>query len=305
MFEYLDQIIGGKSVILFGMGNLGQQVFDELIDAGVEIEGCVDNDPGKWGKTYRGCRIYPSTRLEALKSSKNIILITSSFDQEIARQLEEMGYRKGEDFASVFTPDESTRREKVVNGVRIGKYSYGYHRLCYKNTPLKSIGAFCSINRTVEIAAPNHPTSLITTHSFLYQKPGKLKGPERVPGLLDEPFPKQQFTDNGPITIGNDVWIGARALLLPSIHIGNGAIVAAGAVVTRDVPDYAIVGGVPARVIRYRFSPDEIAVLNRIKWWDWPDEKIRENASYFLDPQAFIRKFGAELEDEDFKDGSA
>jgi len=74
--------------------------------------------------------------------------------------------------------------------------------------------------------------------------------------------------------IGNDVWLGRNSLVLSGVTIGDGAVVAAGAVVTSDIPAYAIAGGVPAKVIRYRFTPEQIAALLRIRWWDWPDEAI-------------------------------
>lgn len=93
------------------------------------------------------------------------------------------------------------------------------------------------------------------------------------------------------ILIGNDVWLGRNVLITNGSNIGNGVIAGAGAVITKDVPDYAVVVGVPARIIRYRYEPDEIAALNRIAWWDWPDEKIRKNYNdFYLDIKEFIKK---------------
>lgn len=76
--------------------------------------------------------------------------------------------------------------------------------------------------------------------------------------------------------------------ILPSVRIGNGAIIGAGAVVTKDVPDYAVVVGSPAKVIKYRFSDEEIDILNKSKWWEWPDEKIRANIEKFSNKQEFF-----------------
>jgi acetyltransferase-like isoleucine patch superfamily enzyme len=96
----------------------------------------------------------------------------------------------------------------------------------------------------------------------------------------------------GPVVIGNDVWVGAGAIILSGVSIGDGAIVAAGAVVTKDVPPYAIVGGNPAKLIRYRFSEDQIAKLLSISWWNWSEDKIKANLdSFYGTTEDFIRKF--------------
>ena len=89
-------------------------------------------------------------------------------------------------------------------------------------------------------------------------------------------------------TIGNDVWIGSKVTIIPGIRISDGAIVAYGSLVTKDVPPYAIVGGVPAKIIKYRFNADIINELIKIKWWDMDDEFIRNNYKLFLDPNSFI-----------------
>lgn len=85
------------------------------------------------------------------------------------------------------------------------------------------------------------------------------------------------YLPKGDTVIGNDVWIGFEALIMPGVKIGDGAVIAARAVVTRDVQPYAIVGGNPAKIIKMRFSDEEISKLLKLKWWDWPVEKIREN----------------------------
>ena len=95
------------------------------------------------------------------------------------------------------------------------------------------------------------------------------------------------------ITIGNDVWIGSSALIVASVTIGHGAVIAAGSVVVKDDPPYAIVGGVPAKIIKMRHNADQVQDLLDITWWDWPEARIHANLDGFYgDPNEFIRKHG-------------
>lgn len=90
------------------------------------------------------------------------------------------------------------------------------------------------------------------------------------------------WDNKGDIVIGNDVWIGYEAIIMAGVHIGNGAIIATRAVVTKDVPPYTIVGGILAKPIRKRFNDHTIQKLEILKWWDWPIEKIRQNLPHIL-----------------------
>lgn len=125
---------------------------------------------------------------------------------------------------------------------------------------LKSIGRYCSVAPNVYIGDGNHPTDWMSTHPFQWGKdPFGSK-----PASMGE-FKKE----NSSIEIGNDVWIGSNVTIVPGVKISDGAIVAAGAVVCKDVPPYSIVGGVPAKVIRYRFSESQVDSLLAIKWWNY------------------------------------
>ena len=91
------------------------------------------------------------------------------------------------------------------------------------------------------------------------------------------------------VSIGNDVWIGENVLLLAGVRVGDGAVIATGAVVTKDVPPYAMVGGVPAKVLRMRFAEDTVAKLLKLRWWDKPVSWIEEHSAYFQDVDGFIK----------------
>ena len=92
------------------------------------------------------------------------------------------------------------------------------------------------------------------------------------------------FDIPAPAVIGNDVWIGSKATVFGGVKVGNGAVIAAGAVVTKDVPPYSVVGGVPARLIRYRFEKEEIELFEKYQWWNLQDEVLRENIELFQVP---------------------
>jgi acetyltransferase-like isoleucine patch superfamily enzyme len=167
----------------------------------------------------------------------------------------------------------------AVHGVTIGAHAYvGTHA----HVQYATIGSFVSIGPEVRIGLGSHPVHMVSTYPSFYASNASTVVP------LNNSVRVQEYT---PVTIGNDVWIGARAMVMDGVEIGHGAVVAAGAVVTKSVPPYAIVGGVPARVIRYRFAPEVISALLEIAWWNWPYALIRERAGDFADVTQFVEKY--------------
>ena len=158
----------------------------------------------------------------------------------------------------------------------IGDYTYTLSSMT--NT---TVGKFCSISPNCIFGLATHPTrKYVTTYPAFFSKNNG--------GCLISFSEKNLFEEQPKrILVGNDVWIGMNCIIMGGITIGNGAIIGAGAVVTKDVEDYAIVGGVPAKIIRYRFTKEQIEFLNKIKWWDMNIEWIRQNCEIFLDIEKF------------------
>ena len=133
-----------------------------------------------------------------------------------------------------------------------------------------NIGSFCSIACGAKFifTSANHSLGSLSTYPFpiFFEEWG-----------LDAKNITDAWDNKGDITVGNDVWIGYEAVILSGVTIGDGAIIGARAVVTKDVPPYTIVGGVPAKPIRRRFSDEVVEQLQRLRWWDWDDERIRRN----------------------------
>lgn len=137
------------------------------------------------------------------------------------------------------------------------------------------IGKFCSIACGVKFLfnCANHTLKSLSTYTFLlfYED-----------WELEKSNVASAWDNKGDIVIGNDVWIGFEAVILAGVKIGDGAIIGARAVVTKDVPPYSIVGGIPAKVIRKRYSPDIIEQLLSLRWWDWTKDSIKRNLPFIM-----------------------
>jgi Acetyltransferase (isoleucine patch superfamily) len=171
-------------------------------------------------------------------------------------------------------------RNCVLWNVTVGKYTYINNNCKFVNT---QIGRFCSISLNVRIIRGQHPTSCyISTHPLFYS----LDNPICISLARKQRYVENKYVDYDrklSLKISNDVWIASDVKILEGVTIHDGAIVAAGAVVTKDVPPYAIVGGVPAKVIKYRFEEDDIRFLLDLKWWDKDEAWIKAHAEFFDD----------------------
>ena len=159
----------------------------------------------------------------------------------------------------------------------MGKYSYIGENSSVLYT---DIGAFCSIAENCTIGGPSHSLESVSTSPIFTN--GR--------NIFKKNFAKLEYTPYTRTIIGNDVWIGSMSMIKAGVHIGNGAVIGMGSVVTRDIPDYEIWAGNPARCIRKRFDAESIKKLCDSQWWSWEDEKICEYASFFNNPKVFIKE---------------
>lgn len=177
-----------------------------------------------------------------------------------------------------FTQYNTIHKYARLRNVTMGDFSY-----VNRNSQVYSaeIGKFVCIGPEVLIGLGEHPSSVfVSSHPMFYS-------------VMGEGYPKiaeQQLFEEFPTTrIGHDVWIGARAILKTGISIGNGAIIAAGSVVTKDVAPYSIVGGVPAKHIRYRFEPQQIEMLQNSAWWNNDIKWLKEHSGQMTDIDRYLK----------------
>lgn len=188
--------------------------------------------------------------------------------------------------------DENCEFEKIVSArsnvtfsnCKIGRFSYFNGINTVENCKM---GRYCSISYGVHIGLVSHLCEkLVSTHPFFF-----------IQSDMDDKFSRYGYADkkyfnNDALTeIGNDVWIGANALIKSGLKIGDGAVIGAGSVVTKDVEPYAIVAGVPAKLIRYRFTEQQIRFLLKFKWWEKPEIWLKENWKDLLDIEKLMKKY--------------
>ena len=243
------------------------------------------------------CDIKPIFELNSMNLNFDIIFICSTLAIRYAEIISKLGVdrkriKEAHQICEYLSPKyrmefykkdiENNFRDKYSsNRMKIGDFTYGTPEIITDGKDSKTsatIGKFCSIDKNVTILLDaNHRDDWCTTYPF---------------NIFMEEFSyiKGHPASKGDVIIGNDVWIGMDAKIMSGVTIGDGSIIAANACVTKDVSPYTIVGGVPAKKIRSRFSPDTVKRLMEIKWWNWSEELIYE-AIPLLQSSAFNELF--------------
>jgi acetyltransferase-like isoleucine patch superfamily enzyme len=196
----------------------------------------------RYKKKYKGNQISPRSFLYNVKLSKKNVICGGNYLRNC--EIGDYTYLSGNDGGGIVSG---------YNNVKIGKY--------------------CSLGTNIEIiTATSHHKDFVSTFPF-YSMTNSFCFDEKK---------SQEFTDIRPVTIGNDVWIGSNVTILPGVVVLDGAIIGAGAVVTKNVEPYSIVAGCPAKTIGFRFEEEIRDQLIKMKWWDWPEEKIKANIELIM-----------------------
>ena len=207
-----------------------------------------DSSVSETAQLYMGCRV--------INSTIDNKVVVGDFSRVYDSRMEQYG---------------KIDRHCLLRESKLGAYSYtGQSSIIHK----ADIGKFCSISWNVSIGPAEHDFSKISSHDFLYN--------DRYEFICDADTQPAYDRFAEDTVIGHDVWIGCSSTILRGVTVGDGAVVGANSVVTRSVPDYAIVAGSPAKVIKYRFEEDIILRLKSLRWWDFPHDYIKRNYSTFI-----------------------
>ena len=258
-----------RKIAVIGVGTFSTLNMRFLIELGLDICFFVDSDykNRKYFEYQTGFKVMPYQCLDPMKHFSFVYQHNYEVVDSIVADLHRQGF--GEQDYLVLS--DVVNQDLLYKNMLIGKGASSYDVMLDWNTHVKSIGRYSSINRTVQIVFDHNLSSLTTVH------------------LRYAPLGVRER-----LMIGHDVWMGANVVINASKvkSIGNGAIIGTGAVVIEDVPPYAIMAGVPAKVKKYRFTPQQIETLERVQWWNWDDETMKANKECFANPELFFEKFG-------------
>ena len=301
-----------KKLVLFGTGQ-GSSIVSQYLP--IPIAYYADNDQAKWETQFHCSTVKDPMVLLDEDKSLIFILVLSSFYPAIKEQLISMGLQENihfcngfELFESVISADLNNGYNKkfpnvsflgnnkvddvstfeganvLLQGASVSKSRIGRYTYIGENTRinLAIVGRFCSIASECLIGTGQHPSrGHISTYPGFFSP----KNSGCMKSFVNENLFNEEFL---PIVIGNDVWIGARAVIQDGVTIGDGAIIGSGAVVTKDVTPYSVVGGVPAKEIRKRFSDESIAILLDFQWWDRDEAWLTQNGKLFSQESVFF-----------------
>lgn len=293
----IETIIGyakEKDIWIYSAGK-GAQILTEVLNSkGIEFCGYIDRAWSDIG-TLNEKSVVSLELVE--RDDIYIIVALRGYDADAVEEIRSAGFSDNSIYV-IAAGRDFNREDIIYKGCKIGRYTYGYETLLEHYPIATSIGRYCSINGTARIWN-NHSMDCISTHPFL-DHPMFMKWEEYIEHkkyieqygthTKNHPFDNSELRNNRPIVIGNDVWIGANVIILPGVSIGDGAVLAAGAVVTKDVLPYSIVGGNPARLIRKRFDEATIEALLSIEWWNWSEDEIQSNIELFYQVDMFYKR---------------
>ncbi len=266
-----------KKIYISGSTYFSQRMFHVLQSQDIDVSGFVLINNGDKRLLNK-----PVISYADLDPKRDHVILMIRGNKRIENELSKKNFSTG-DFS--YADGREMTYPLTLNGASIGKWSTGDGAFsnCLGNRSkyncIKSIGNFTTINGSSKMNV-DHVQKISVNNKFLSYLDGDTTGKEYI------------IRPKG-MTIGADVWIGANTYINASkvTSIGNGAIIAAGAVVNENVPDFAVVGGVPGKVIKYRYSKEQIAILNRVRWWEWDNEKIENNKDLILNPALFFEKY--------------
>ncbi len=284
--ESIMKFSHGRNIWIYGAGIGGKILSGVMQNNGITYKGFVDRN----FKNIVRQQIKPVVWLDMLDSEFDYIVISlRAVDLNVIKTCSKEGFSYNDIYyiASGYECNNSEDFEK--DGTKIGRYSYGYEGLMGSSL-LIEIGRYCSIGTNTSIYK-NHHIETVTSFPIMNPVFQKWELYLQCEEKLMDAGVRLKNVNEG-VKIGHDVWIGANVMIMPGVHIGDGAVVAGGAVVTKDVDDYAVVGGVPAHLIKYRFSKSVIDKMKKIQWWNWEHSKILKNIEYIYNIDSFIEKFG-------------